>query len=236
MSVSRKSSASLPSFPLHSPEVVLTHDAGTTNKHRYVLASQSPSLRTSLASIPGLPIVHYNPRGVLVLSPPGVATVREKNKLEEERRMEGARVLEGIVDGGNVVGMSDAATTGNPGSGGTAGGAGPSKRNRPKAPNPLSVKKKKASSGGNAGQATGGGGETGKKRRRDSDDGGAEGEAIDAGGETVEGETDTAAEVGKRKKKRRRRGKGAVAAAIAEIRERGGVGSGSEENANEDSE
>ncbi|KAL1412467.1 hypothetical protein Q8F55_000212 [Vanrija albida] len=102
---------------------------GATNKHRYVLALGSPKLMSSLHHVPGLPIVHFNPRGVLVLSPPTQATIRVKNAHEEERRVEGAKVLDGVVDGDNVLGAGDSA---------------PAPRARKaKAPNPLSMKKKK---------------------------------------------------------------------------------------------
>lgn len=43
---------------------------GPTNKHRYVLASNSQPLRNWVrAEVPGVPIVHSNPRGILVLEP-----------------------------------------------------------------------------------------------------------------------------------------------------------------------
>ena len=52
-------------------------DAGETNKHRYVVATQSQSLRIRLRSIPAVPIVHVN-RSVMVLEPPSDATVKAK--------------------------------------------------------------------------------------------------------------------------------------------------------------
>ena len=83
---------------------LITHQPGQTNKHRYVLAAQSVKLRTSLSTIPGLPMIHFNPRGVLVQSPPSRATLKQKDSQEEERRVEGATALQGIVDGDNVFG------------------------------------------------------------------------------------------------------------------------------------
>ena len=51
--------------------------AGETNKHRYVLATQSTTLRTKLRAIPAVPIVHVN-RSVMILEPPSDATLRAK--------------------------------------------------------------------------------------------------------------------------------------------------------------
>ncbi|WVN86075.1 uncharacterized protein L203_101233 [Cryptococcus depauperatus CBS 7841] len=114
------------------PDACLKDVIGSQNKHNYILAAQSISLIHSLQNIPGLPIIHYNPRGVLVLSPPSVATVREKLKKEEERRLENKVILDNVVDGANVFGVN---------------GPMPMTRERNarkvKAPNPLSVKKKK---------------------------------------------------------------------------------------------
>lgn len=121
------------------PDACLTDVIGSTNKHRYVLAAQSKSLRTALSAIPGLPIIHFNPRGVLVLSPPSHATLKMKDAQEESRRLEGADLLQGVQDGENVIGAGSTATT----SSSTAAAA-PTKRSRAKGPNPLSVKKKKA--------------------------------------------------------------------------------------------
>lgn len=114
------------------PDACLKDVIGGSNKHRYVLAAQSKTLRMELAAIPGLPIIHFNPRGVLVLSPPSHATLKTKDKQEEERRNEGTDLLEGLEEGENVVG------------GGPKTAA---KRNRAKGPNPLSVKKKKGTTG-----------------------------------------------------------------------------------------
>lgn len=53
------------------------HDAGETNKHRYVIATQSQPLRVRLRTIPAVPLVHIN-RAVMVLEPPSDATIRRK--------------------------------------------------------------------------------------------------------------------------------------------------------------
>ena len=52
-------------------------NTGETNKHRYVLATQSQELRTKLRAIPAVPVVHVN-RSVMILEPPSDATLRAK--------------------------------------------------------------------------------------------------------------------------------------------------------------
>ena len=178
---------------------------GPTNKHRYVLAAQSSVLRQILQSVPGLPSIHFNARGVLVLSPPSRATLQHKEEVEQERRMEGGKVLEGVEEGGNVVGgTADAsALTG--------------KRGRVKGPNPMSVRKKKKAIGLAEGEKGGEHREKKRKRRRENkDQASSEGEVDDSlrGNAEVKGEDGA-----RRKKKRKRRGKGVVKAAIAEIRD-----------------
>ena len=108
--------------------------------------------------------------------------------MEGERRIEGARVLEGIEDGGNVLGASGA---------GASSAAGPSsdgksRRSRVKGPNPLSQRKKKVKVDSSV---------AGMKRK------GEDGEDDVDGGDEV-----------RKKKKRKRRGKGEVAMAIEEIK------------------
>lgn len=172
--------------------------AGPTNKHRYVLALSSPSLTRTLSTVPGLPIVHFNARGVLVLSPPSTATIRVKNTAEEGRRIEGAKILDGVVDGENVVGADSTGPRG--------AAAERTRKVKARGPNPLSMKKKKTAADSE------GSGSAQKRRREDNhdvDDDDSAGESEDGG--------DAAA--GRRKKKRRRgRGKGVVAAAIADMR------------------
>jgi len=179
---------------LYRPRLMMIYP-GPTNKHRYILASQSPSLRQTLQSVPGLPIIHFNPRGVLVLSPPSRATLKHKDELEKERRMEGGKV-EVVDDGGNVVGEA------------TSGGSGAGKRGRVKGPNPMSVRKKKAvvQGGEKAGQEGAG---KRKKRGRDGQD-----DAAVEGGK--EGEREGGDDTGKRNRKRKRRGTGGVTQATAE--------------------
>ncbi|KAG2368250.1 Fcf1-domain-containing protein [Suillus spraguei] len=54
-----------------------------TNKHRYVVATQSQSLRNGLRIIPAVPVVHIN-RAVMVLEPPSEATLEAKELTEEQ--------------------------------------------------------------------------------------------------------------------------------------------------------
>ncbi|WWC98372.1 hypothetical protein V866_005263 [Kwoniella sp. B9012] len=181
---------------------------GQTNKHRYVLASQSQALRTSFETVPGLPIIHFNRTGVLVLSPPSTATIREKNKGEEARRLEGLKEMEGVVDGGNVVGANQ------PVSQPVIG------RKKVKGVNPLSMKKKKKDkqqqqeNQPEIQNKKHEGVDVGKKRRREDDEGPDDVEVEEKEKEQiVEVETDTSG----KKKRRKRKKKSAVADAIAEL-------------------
>nr|XP_018259550.1 U3 small nucleolar RNA-associated protein 23 [Kwoniella dejecticola CBS 10117]OBR81708.1 U3 small nucleolar RNA-associated protein 23 [Kwoniella dejecticola CBS 10117] len=198
---------------------------GQTNKHRYVLASQSLALRTTLETVPGLPIIHFNRTGVLVLSPPSTATIREKNKGEEEKRLQGLREMEGVVDGENVVAPSTTS--------GTGAGASSSQpiqgRRKVKGPNPLSMKKKKVRLPPPANPTNGkDNGEMGSGRKRSRPD--QEGIMDDDDGDVGAVEGREGGE-GKNKKKRRRKKKSVVAEAIAELNARnsgGESGSGSD--------
>lgn len=174
-----------------------------------MLAVQAQKFATAMGTIPGLPIMHFNARGVLVLSPPSTATVRHKNALEEDRRVGGAALLDGVVDGANVLGG---------GSSGGAGGAveGSMARRKAKQPNPLSMKKKKKGTD----EAVG------KKRSRDDDEDGHEDKEDEDEDEAEAAGAGEGGDAAGRKKKKRRRGKGGkgeVAAAIAEIKA-GGLG------------
>ncbi|KAI0704886.1 Fcf1-domain-containing protein [Cytidiella melzeri] len=102
----------------------LTSVIGEANKHRYVLASQSQSLRSSMRNIPAVPIVHVN-RSVMILEPPSDATIRTKNSTEQKALMPSASELAHIASTSQVE---------------TA--APKKKRKGPKGPNPLSVKKR----------------------------------------------------------------------------------------------
>ncbi|KAJ7597229.1 Fcf1-domain-containing protein [Mycena floridula] len=90
---------------------------GDSNKHRYVVATQSHPLRVKLRSIPAVPIVHIN-RSVMVLEPPSDLTLKVKAENEEKALLPTALAPS----------MEPA----------------PKKKKKgPKGPNPLSVKKKK---------------------------------------------------------------------------------------------
>jgi len=100
----------------------LTGVVGDTNKHRYVIASQSQPLRVKLRTIPAVPIVHVN-RSVMVLEPPSDATLKTKEMKEEEALHPSAPDMA----------LAGASTVAEP----------VRKRKKgPKGPNPLSVKKK----------------------------------------------------------------------------------------------
>lgn len=151
--------------------------------------------------IPGVPVIHFNGRGVAVLSPPGVATVREKVKGEEERRLGNKAAEEGMEDGVNVIGAQAGSV------------AGPSGRGRKGAnPNPLSMRKKKAPVATEGPKAEGS-----KKKKRDRHE--EEEEDAEEEEKRVEAvqEGEEAGGAGRKKKKRKRRGKGEVALAIEEL-------------------
>ncbi|KAG6879401.1 hypothetical protein C0992_003018 [Termitomyces sp. T32_za158] len=106
-------------FGFRQPYQVL----GPTNKHRYVILTQSQPLRVKLRRIPAVPIVHIN-RSVMVLEPPSDLTVETKATMEEKALQPSPSEL-------TLVGPSTSAEI-------------PKKKKRgPKGPNPLSVKKKK---------------------------------------------------------------------------------------------
>jgi len=96
---------------------------GETNKHRYVITTQSHPLRVTLRAIPGVPIVHVN-RSVMVLEPASDVTLQFKQRAEQEA----------LGPSTSEKAMLSAAT--------------PQvepvvrKKKGPKGPNPLSVKKK----------------------------------------------------------------------------------------------
>ncbi|KAF7339717.1 rRNA-processing protein utp23 [Mycena sanguinolenta] len=120
----------------------LTSVVGETNKHRYVVATQSQPLRVKLRTIPAVPIVHVN-RSVMVLEPPSDATIRSKEYVRRfpftdrvglslEQNEEQAL----HATGSEKQSLAPSASTEPP----------RKKKKGPKGPNPLSVKKKKVES------------------------------------------------------------------------------------------
>ncbi|KAI0036703.1 Fcf1-domain-containing protein [Vararia minispora EC-137] len=98
---------------------------GDTNKHRYVIATLSNPLRSSLRSTPGVPVLHLN-RTVLILEPPSDATLRAKALAEQNALAPSAS---------EAANLKSATVDPQP----------KKKKKGPKGPNPLSVKKKKTS-------------------------------------------------------------------------------------------
>ncbi|KAJ4001277.1 Fcf1-domain-containing protein [Lentinula boryana] len=98
---------------------------GDSNKHRYVIATQSTPLRIKLRLIPAVPIVHIN-RSVMILEPPSDTTIRAK-ALMEQKALNSTTSTETAL-------LASLSTSTEPV---------PKKKRGPKGPNPLSVKKKK---------------------------------------------------------------------------------------------
>ncbi|KAJ2918947.1 hypothetical protein MD484_g1374, partial [Candolleomyces efflorescens] len=96
---------------------------GDSNKHRYVICTQSSTLRTKLRTIPAVPIIHIN-RSVLVLEPPSDATLRKK-ALAEQKLLGASTSDAALIEAS----QPDAPPK-------------KVKKKGPKGPNPLSVKKK----------------------------------------------------------------------------------------------
>ncbi|KLO06479.1 PIN domain-like protein [Schizopora paradoxa] len=112
----------------------LLNVVGETNKHRYVIASQSNPLRQKLRLIPAVPLVHIN-RSVTVLEPPSDATLKQKERIEETRQHADepetqliANITAGPSNEGVIAAPSEPLVR---------------KRKAPRGPNPLSVKKRR---------------------------------------------------------------------------------------------
>ncbi|KAK1223796.1 hypothetical protein PQX77_013320 [Marasmius sp. AFHP31] len=129
----------------------LTSVVGDTNKHRYVIATQSQPLRSKLRAIPAVPLVHIN-RSVMVLEPPSDATIAAKRE-DEEKALRAPAPVHNIH---------------------TASEPPPKKRKGPKGPNPLSVKKKAEPTPPKKAQDTAT--KVGEKRKREDDNETAEGD------------------------------------------------------------
>ncbi|KAJ7169588.1 Fcf1-domain-containing protein [Mycena filopes] len=174
---------------------------GETNKHRYVVATQSQPLRVELRSIPAVPIVHVN-RSVMVLEPPSDATIRSKEHTEEQALH---------PTGSEKQTLAGPSTATEP----------PRKKKKgPKGPNPLSVKKKKVDTAPKPSAKDKGKGKekppvelrdaaVGEKRKRDDTD-----DMEHAASEQQVGD-EAQTEEPKRKKKRRRKAVDTVQSATA---------------------
>lgn len=127
---------------------------GTTNKHRYVLASDSPALRSAVRrDVLAVPVCHHNERKVMVLEPMSEKTQArceelERAKLDLSTGGSGKRggsdsILGKRGHGGHIVGLEDGdeeAADGD-GQGKAKGPLSLPRKKRAKGPNPLSVKK-----------------------------------------------------------------------------------------------
>ncbi|KAH7341893.1 Fcf1-domain-containing protein [Rhizoctonia solani] len=98
---------------------------GESNKHRYVVASQSTDLRNKLRMIPAVPLVHIN-RSVMVLEPRSEATIRAKDRSDSAN-------MDVTESEAKMLTSTSAPAPAEP----------THKRKLAKAPNPLSMKKKK---------------------------------------------------------------------------------------------
>ncbi|KAH9486759.1 rRNA-processing protein utp23 [Psilocybe cubensis] len=130
---------------------------GDSNKHRYVVATQSQTLRVKLRFIPGTPIIHIN-RSVMVLEPPSDTTVQAKERAEDTKLHASAPDLALVP----VTAPEERRV----------------KRKGPKGPNPLSVKKKQSNEPTKP--PTKAQPPTGSKRKVDDVDSDPEGESIPA--------------------------------------------------------
>jgi len=111
---------------------------GDDNRYRYVVATQSYRLRSSLRKVPGVPVVYINPRSVLLLEPPSEITISVRQKIEESKLHAAPSEASG-----NVVQPEASTLTAATISSRLTVEQVLGKRKRPaKGPNPLSVKKK----------------------------------------------------------------------------------------------
>ncbi|PWN49662.1 hypothetical protein IE53DRAFT_345496 [Violaceomyces palustris] len=119
------------------PQDCLKSVIGESNKHRYVLATDSQPLRSWLRSnVRALPLVHFT-QAVMVLEPMTDLTRQRVEELEE-------RKLSVPTDEASILPSSDGIKVDIVGAGGEAVSQdAPRKRKGPKGPNPLSVKKPK---------------------------------------------------------------------------------------------
>lgn len=105
-------------------------DVEGKNKHRYIVASQSTSLRRKLRGVPGVPLVFMN-RSVMVMEPASEATKRVAERCENAKLNAGLNDSKvGYIEKEKPKESTEEKPT--------------RKRKGPSGPNPLSVKKKKS--------------------------------------------------------------------------------------------
>ncbi|QEU60364.1 Utp23 [Kluyveromyces lactis] len=107
-------------------------DVNGKNKHRYVVATQDVEIRRRLRKIPGVPLVYMN-RSVMVMEPLSNASEKVSREVEEQKLYKGLNdpKFAGIArDENDEAGAENQENK-------------PKRRNGPKEPNPLSMKKKK---------------------------------------------------------------------------------------------
>ncbi|KAK0535584.1 hypothetical protein OC834_000993 [Tilletia horrida] len=121
-------------------EACIAEVVGPTNKHRYILATARLKLRIGVGKeTVGLPVVHPNETGVLVLAPVNDPT-RAKVEEIEKAALKGpptAPLPDNVITGPQPPAGSSSAAP--------ASSLPPPRKRKAKGPNPLSVKKKKKS-------------------------------------------------------------------------------------------
>ncbi|KAG8996358.1 hypothetical protein FRB94_012342 [Tulasnella sp. JGI-2019a] len=178
---------------------------GSENKTRYLVASQSDSLRSRLRRLPGVPLIHIK-RAVLVCEPPSDATMSKKAEMEDASLHPQKRELPGGQEAEEAPPMK--------------------KRKGAKGPNPLSVKKKKVkeplprkSVNSGAERSTGPRPQQSDSEEGFADDGGVfngvDDTNSDSGGEEVSQQPTPGVIDGQRKSRKRKRRKGGATAPIA---------------------
>lgn len=110
----------------------------TTNKHRYVVASQDFRLRSRLRTIPAVPLVYLN-RSVMVLEPMSEATLKARNDIET------AKLMRGLNPEAQAQLLGKRKAEGDPSDPNSSGSAAAPvyKKKKAKGPHPLSNLKKK---------------------------------------------------------------------------------------------
>jgi len=145
---------------------------GSSNRHKYVVATQDDDFKSALALVPGVPVIGFQ-QVVLVLEAPSRASVdaaaqRERRKMEPARAERKALRALAAASGPPTAPHGDQAPT--VGSGHAVSGAARKRKRRKgvSGPNPLSLLKPKARETPVAAEPGSNGGSTPRKRRRKS--------------------------------------------------------------------